>query len=134
MLVKVALWLAFIRQRTQPTFTWSKLTIETLEQRCEIGSKLTIKPPKWRHCRLRREKQALIKYWWISELIMCVFMQVMKTNSKFCKLPNTPITLYGKVLLNCIKLILRTIYKHKFPIPWFRVFQSLSITWKIESP
>ena len=26
-----------------------KLTIETLEQRCEICSKLTIKPPKRRH-------------------------------------------------------------------------------------
>ena len=30
---------------TQPAFTCSKLTIETLEQRCEICSKLTIKTP-----------------------------------------------------------------------------------------
>ena len=39
-------------QLTQPAFTCSKLTIETLEQRCKICSKLTIKPPKrrqWRH-------------------------------------------------------------------------------------
>ena len=36
---------------TQPAFTCSKLAIETLEQRCEICSKLTIKTPKrsqWR--------------------------------------------------------------------------------------
>ena len=32
---------------TQPAFTCSKLAMETLEQRCEICSKLTIKPPKW---------------------------------------------------------------------------------------
>ena len=31
---------------THPAFTCLKLTIETLEQRCEICSKLTIKPPK----------------------------------------------------------------------------------------
>ena len=31
---------------SQPAFTCSKLTIETLEQRCEICSKLTIKTPK----------------------------------------------------------------------------------------
>ena len=31
---------------SQPVFTCSKLKIETLEQRCEICSKLTIKPPK----------------------------------------------------------------------------------------
>ena len=37
---------------SQPVFTCSKLTIEALEQRCEICSKLTIKTPKrhqWRH-------------------------------------------------------------------------------------
>ena len=34
--------------RTQPAITRSKLTIETLEQRCEICSKLTIKPTKRR--------------------------------------------------------------------------------------
>ena len=36
---------------TQPAFTYSKLTIKTLEQRCEICSKLTIKTSKrhqWR--------------------------------------------------------------------------------------
>ena len=33
----------------QPAMTCSKLTIETLEQRCEICSKLTIKTPKRRH-------------------------------------------------------------------------------------
>ena len=34
---------------TKPAITCSKLTIETLEQRCEICSKLTIKTPKRRH-------------------------------------------------------------------------------------
>ena len=33
---------------TQPAVTCSKLTQETLEQRCEICSKLTIKTPKRR--------------------------------------------------------------------------------------
>ena len=37
---------------TQPAITCSKLTTETLEQRCEICSKLTLKTPKRRHwCR-----------------------------------------------------------------------------------
>ena len=31
---------------SQPVITCSKLTIETLEQRCEICSKLTVKTPK----------------------------------------------------------------------------------------
>ena len=35
---------------SQPAFTCSKLTKETLEQRCEICSKLTIKTPKRRLC------------------------------------------------------------------------------------
>ena len=38
-------------QGTQPAFTCSKLTIETLGQRCEICSKLTIKTPKRRQWR-----------------------------------------------------------------------------------
>ena len=36
---------------TQSAITCSKLTIETLEQRCEICSELTIKPPKRRQWR-----------------------------------------------------------------------------------
>ena len=36
---------------SQSAITCSKLTIETLEQRCEICSKLTIKPPKRRQWR-----------------------------------------------------------------------------------
>ena len=36
---------------SQPAITCSKLIIETLEQRCEICSKLTIKPPKRRQRR-----------------------------------------------------------------------------------
>ena len=40
-----------LRHYTQPTITCSKLTVETLEQRCEICSKLTIKPPKRRQWR-----------------------------------------------------------------------------------
>ena len=42
---------AFHIKTTQPAITCSKLTIETLEQRCEICSKLTIKTPKRRHWR-----------------------------------------------------------------------------------
>ena len=38
-------------EQTQPAITSSKLTIETLEQRCEICSKVTIKTPKRRHWR-----------------------------------------------------------------------------------
>ena len=34
---------------TQPAITCPELTIEILEQMCEICSKLTIKPPKRRH-------------------------------------------------------------------------------------
>ena len=37
---------------TQPAITYTKLTIETLEQRCEICSQLTIKLPKRRQQRL----------------------------------------------------------------------------------
>ena len=33
----------------QPVITCLKLTVETLEQKCEICSKLTIKTPKQRH-------------------------------------------------------------------------------------
>ena len=35
----------------QPVFTYSKLTIKTLEQRCDTCSKLTIKTPKRRQWR-----------------------------------------------------------------------------------
>ena len=45
-------WITNFREATQPTFTCSKLVIETLEQMCEICSKLTIKTPKrrqWHH-------------------------------------------------------------------------------------
>ena len=34
---------------SQSAFTWSKLTIETLENGCEVCSKLTIKTPERRH-------------------------------------------------------------------------------------
>ena len=36
---------------SQSAITYSKLTIETPEQRCEICSELTIKPPKRHHWR-----------------------------------------------------------------------------------
>ena len=42
-----------LKQLTQSVFTCSKLTIETLQQRCEICSKLTIKKPK-RHQNKRK--------------------------------------------------------------------------------
>ena len=40
-----------ILEPSQPAITCSKLTIKTLEQRCEICLKLTIKPPKRHHWR-----------------------------------------------------------------------------------
>ena len=40
-----------LKGTTQSSITCSKSTIETLEQRCKICSKLTIKPPKRRHWR-----------------------------------------------------------------------------------
>ena len=42
---------------SQPAFTCSKLTIETLEQRFEICSKLTIKPPKRRKLTIKPPKR-----------------------------------------------------------------------------
>ena len=36
---------------SQPAFSYSNLTIETLEPRCKMCSKLTIKPPKRRQWR-----------------------------------------------------------------------------------
>ena len=41
------MWIA----QTRSAITCLKLTVETLERRSEICSKLTIKPPKRRHCR-----------------------------------------------------------------------------------
>ena len=37
-------------KRTQPEITCSQLTLGTLKQRCEISSKLTIKPPNSHLC------------------------------------------------------------------------------------
>ena len=44
-------WEKCIAFTSQPTFTCSKLTIKTLEQRCETCSKLAIKTPKRRQWR-----------------------------------------------------------------------------------
>ena len=49
--ITLALSLQIHWQPTQLAITCSKLTIETLEQRCEICSKLTIKTLKRRHWR-----------------------------------------------------------------------------------
>ena len=49
---------------TQPAITCSKLTIETLEQRCEICSKLTIKTPKRRHWAFQMKN--LVQYFTIT--------------------------------------------------------------------
>ena len=54
---------------TQPAFTYSKLTIETLEQRCEICSKLTMKPPKQRR---RRSGVFIVNFEHISHLCSSV--------------------------------------------------------------
>ena len=41
------------RSKTQPVITCSNLTTETLEQRCEVCSKLIMKTPRRRHWRRR---------------------------------------------------------------------------------
>ena len=51
---------------TQPVITCSKLTIETLEKRCEICSKLRIKPPK--QCHWRRFGGIIVNFEHISHL------------------------------------------------------------------
>ena len=55
---------------TQPAVTCSKLPIETLEQRCEICSKLTIEPPKRRHW--RRFADFIVNFEHISHLCSSV--------------------------------------------------------------
>ena len=57
---------------TQPAITFSKLTIETLEQRCETCSKLTIKTPERRHW--RRFGVLIVNFEHISHLCSCVFI------------------------------------------------------------
>ena len=56
---------------SQPAFAFSKLTIETLEQRCKICSKLTIKPPKGRQW--RRFGGFIVNFEHISHLYCSVF-------------------------------------------------------------
>ena len=51
---------------TQPAITCSKLPIETLEQRCEICSKLTINPPK--RCHWRRFGGFIVNFEYVSYL------------------------------------------------------------------
>ena len=55
---------------SQPAFTCSKLTIETLEQRCEIYSKLTIKLSK--RCQWRRFGGLIVNFEYISHLCSSV--------------------------------------------------------------
>ena len=57
---------------TQPAITISKLTIETLEQRCETCSKLTIKTPKRHHW--RRFGVFIVNFEHISHLCSSVFI------------------------------------------------------------
>ena len=58
---------------TQPEITCSKLTIETLEQSCEICSKLTIRTPKRRHY-WRRFGVLNVNFEHISHLCSSVFI------------------------------------------------------------
>ena len=53
---------------SQSAITSSKVTIETLEQRCEICSKLTIKPPKQLHW--RRFGSFIVNFEHISHLFL----------------------------------------------------------------
>ena len=55
---------------SKPAFTCSKLTLKTLEQSCEICSKLTIKPPKRRR---RRFGGFIVNFEHISQLCSSVF-------------------------------------------------------------
>ena len=65
-----ATYQSVFRRATKPTFTCSKLTIETLEQRCQICSKLTIQPPKRRH--RRRFGNVIVNFEHISHLCSTV--------------------------------------------------------------
>ena len=73
---------------SQLAVTCSKLAIETLKQRCEICSKLTIKPPKRRH--LRRFDDFNVNFEHISHLCSNVsivnFKQVNAGWAKYCPL------------------------------------------------
>ena len=55
---------------THPAISCSKLAIETLEQRCEICSKLTIKLPK--RCQWRRFGSFIVNFEHISHLCSSV--------------------------------------------------------------
>ena len=55
---------------SQPAFTCFNLTIETLEQRCEICSKLIIKPPERRQW--RRSGGFIVNFEHISHLCSSV--------------------------------------------------------------
>ena len=57
-----------LQKASQPAFTYSKLTIETLEQRCEIYSKLTIEIPERRHW--RRSGIFIVNFEHISHLVL----------------------------------------------------------------
>ena len=60
----------YYKIHTQSAFTCSKLTIKTLEQRCEICSKLTIKTPK--RCQWHRFVVFIVNFGHISHLCSSV--------------------------------------------------------------
>ena len=60
------------RSLSQSAITYSKLTIEALEQRREICSKLTIKTPK--RCHWRRFDVFIVNFEHISHLCSSVFI------------------------------------------------------------
>ena len=67
---------------TQVTFTFSKSTIETLEKKCEICSKLTIKTPE--QFRRRRSIVVNVSFEHVSQLFV-VFLLVTLTRQILVK-------------------------------------------------
>ena len=100
--------------KTQPAFTCSKLTIEKLEQRCEICSKLTIKPPKRHHW--RRFGSFIVNFEHISHL--CPSFSVVNFEQVI-----TGWAFYFHILVLDYVLLIRFVFVYNFvlhhsPICW----------------
>ena len=99
---------------TQPAITCSTLTTETLEQRSEICSKLTIKPPKRHHW--RRFGSFIVNFEHISHL--CPSFSVVNFEQV-----NTGWVFYFHVLVLDYVLLIRFVFVYNFvlhhsPICW----------------
>ena len=70
--------LIHLRIIPQPAIACSKLTIETLKQRCDICSKLTIKIPELRH--RRRSGIIIVNFEHISQLVLVFLLLNLTLN------------------------------------------------------